>query len=125
MEAAPHRDIDAIRSHPTAIVDVRIPGSERLPSGRSVGADQDLADRVLNPNLNLLTHGEFGHPTSTITHLPIPQMQAWDMGMFESVKHRTHGRLLHGARGTTFARRSMRSTSRLGRNQLCLQLSRT
>lgn len=84
MSTATHPEIDAIRAGLAVIVDALLPGTERLPSGRDVGAHTDLLDRVVSADPKLVAVlVEFGGRAAEREVVSVAELQAWDPESFE------------------------------------------
>jgi hypothetical protein len=73
------RVVDDVREGLAALADVILPGTDRLPAGREVGAHQDLLDEVLTADPALIgAVVEAGQRALAGSGLSVDDIEAWE-----------------------------------------------
>jgi hypothetical protein len=76
--------VDDVREGLALLVDVILPGTDRLPTGREVGAHQDLLDRVLAADPALVAPLiDAGRRAQSGKWLSLQDLQAWNADVRE------------------------------------------
>jgi hypothetical protein len=76
--------VDDVREGLALLADVILPGTERLPAGREVGAHQDLLDQVLTADPALVAPlTEAGRRAQDGRGVTLDELQTWDAEVLE------------------------------------------